>query len=105
MMQQHMDMDQEGFDGRGGAMVEEAKRLMQQDQEENQVEENSGPKIKMNKIGGKKKKSTTAAKSGAPEGAGAKSDPVMAGLKKAEKSLSSGAGFSEQDIEFMKKAI
>jgi len=57
-MHQMMEMEQEQDDGRGGALVEEAKRLMQDDIEENQNQqqqvESSGPKIKMGKLGRRK---------------------------------------------------
>ena len=47
-----------GFEGPGGALVEEAKKLMQDDDGETPSApvENSGPKIKMNRIGRKGKK-------------------------------------------------
>ena len=102
-----MDMDQD-LNEKGGALVEEAKRLMKGDEadEEPKEAENAGPKIKMNKIGGRK------GKKGAPAAAGdaskaysvANEGTTKAWNKTAEKSLSQ-AGFSEQDIEFMKKAI
>lgn len=45
-------MDPAGFEGRGGALVEEAKRLMQNDEEDEAPKAGAeGPKIKMNKIG------------------------------------------------------
>lgn len=55
-----MEMEQD--DGPGGALVEEAKRIMQDDAEENQRDapENTGPKIKMGKLGRKKTKDATA---------------------------------------------
>ena len=98
-------MEQEQFDeGRGGALVEEAKRLMKNDEEAVQEQEEKGPKIKMSKIGGRKKTDDKSGKS-APKGAANRSDPV-ASTKASEKTgLSSGGGFTEQDIEFMKKAI
>lgn len=76
---------------------------MQQDEEDEAPKEaeNAGPKIKMNRIGRKAK--GDAAKSGSKPGpAGAKEakDP----LKQFGDKVPSG-GFSEQDIEFMKKAI
>jgi hypothetical protein len=60
-------------DGRGGALVEEAKRLMKEDEENEKdaTQENSGPKIKMGRLGGKKKKGDTSKGSAAP---GAKVD-------------------------------
>ena len=56
-----------GDDGRSGAMVEEAKRLMADDEDEvqpsaqDQNTEEGGPKIKMGKIGKKSKPATGAA--------------------------------------------
>jgi len=96
-------MDQDvGFEGRGGALVEEAKRLMQESEEPAQQEQETiGPKIKMSRIGGKKAKKAAAAAQD-PE-----KKKVISGLDypKSTEKVSSGGGFSEQDIEFMKKAI
>ena len=66
-------------------------------------EEDKGPKIKMSKIGRKGKK-------GAPEaadkdGTTAKKAGGLAAYVPTDKGGSTGGGFSEQDIEFMKKAI
>lgn len=98
--------EEEQFEGRGGALVEEAKRLMQNEEQEETAVENSGPKIKMNKIGkkagpAKKGEANTVAKgASAPKAAAADT------WKPSDKgSSSTGGGFSEQDIEFMKKAI
>ena len=91
-------------DGRSGAMVEEAKRLMEDDDEEPAQkaageEEPSGPKIKMGKIGKKSKKPTGAA-------AGGQSENYTKKLAAASLDAPSrGGAFSESDIEFMKKAI
>ena len=97
-----MQEEQQFAEGRGGAMVEEAKKLMQQDQEEDQNKEveNAGPKIKMNKIGRKGKKGAEPAKASDKPG---HQHPTEKTWKQVEKSENSG--FSEQDIEFMKKAI
>lgn len=78
---------------------------MQQDEEEEAPKEveNSGPKIKMNRIGRKAKKGAAAdEKTSKPGQSGAKEakDPMKGFADK----VPSG-GFSEQDIEFMKKAI
>ena len=54
-------MEPSGFEGRGGALVEEAKKLMQEDDEPAPVE-NAGPKIRMGKLGRKGKKGAEAAK-------------------------------------------
>ena len=44
-------MEPSGFEGRGGALVQEAKALLREDEEEAPKEvENAGPKIKMNRI-------------------------------------------------------
>lgn len=89
----------------GGALVQEARKLMQQDEEEEapkEAEENAGPKIKMNRIGRKAKKGGDEKSGSKPGPSGAKEakDP----LKQFGDKIPSG-GFSEQDIEFMKKAI
>lgn len=79
----------------GGALVQEARKLMQQDEGDAPQEvENAGPKIKMNRIGRKAK----------PEGK-ARSKPGPSGTKEAkessykpekgDKALSGGGGFSE----------
>ena len=49
-------MEPSGFEGRGGALVEEAKRMMQDEDGDDAPREveNNGPKIKMNRIGKKK---------------------------------------------------
>ena len=100
---------QRGFndgDGRHGALVEEAKKLMEDDDEapaQNAGNEETGPKIKMGRIG--KKKATKGGKDAGSAGAG--SDNFTKKLTQAaaiEKS-NGGSGFSEQDVEFMKKAI
>lgn len=107
----HMDMDhQQDFNEKGGALVEEARRLMKDDQDADEapaVQENAGPKIKMNRIGKKGKKAEPSAPGAAKPYSienQAKAEKGKVWDKVAEKSLSA-AGFSEQDIEFMKKAI
>ena len=64
-MEQNQEMEPSGFEGRGGALVEEAKKLMQDDDEPAPVE-NAGPKIRMGKLGrkGKKGAEDTVAKGG-----------------------------------------
>lgn len=75
---------------------------MQQDEEEEAPKEveNSGPKIKMNRIGRKAKKGGEE-KTSKPGPSGAKEANPM----KAYGDKVPSGGFSEQDIEFMKKAI
>ena len=53
------EMQPSGFEGRGGALVEEARKMMAADDEGPKEVENNGPKIKMNRIGKKKKGQTT----------------------------------------------
>ena len=98
-MQHHQEEEPSNFDGRGGALVEEAKRLMHDEQETAQPEADGGKKIKMSKIGRKKKPgaSTAAETTTATKKATAGADFVPTDK--------SGGGFSEKDIEFMKKAI
>jgi len=88
----------------GGALVQEARKLMQQDEEDEAPKEveNSGPKIKMNRIGRKAKKGAADSKTTKPGPSGAKE--ASAPMKSYGDKVPSG-GFSEQDIEFMKKAI
>jgi hypothetical protein len=53
------EMEPTGFEGRGGALVEEAKKLMNEDDNDESApreKEETGPKIKMNKIGRRGKK-------------------------------------------------
>ena len=95
-----------GDDGRSGAMVEEAKRLMEDDEDEVRPtaqandEEETGPKIKMGKIGNKKKPT------GASAAAANSSENYTKKINQAAAlDRPSGGGFNENDIEFMKKAI
>merc|ERR1719199_594646 len=83
--------------------------MLQQEDDDTQAapaEENQGKKIKMGKLGKKGKKGDTkAAAGGAKSGASAaKGGDIMAGYNPKNDKSPSG-GFSEQDIEFMKKAI
>lgn len=85
-------------------MVQEAKKLMAADDDEEQPAliqggDDNGPKIKMGKIGKKKKKGA--------EGAGASKEAYTKKIASIDTvdSRAGGAGFNENDIEFMKKAI
>ena len=64
---QHQMMEMHEDEGRGGALVEEAKRIMQEDAEGDQKDEaaadNAGPKIKMGRLGRKKTTKEGAAQS------------------------------------------
>lgn len=75
-MNQGNNFEPTGFEGPGGALVEEAKKLMQDDDDgpAGAPTENAGPKIKMNRIGKKGKK-------GAPAGDAKKTGGVSAGLE------------------------
>jgi len=99
----HQDPNQYQHGEPGGALVQEARKLMQQDEEDEapKADENAGPKIKMNRIGRKAKKGGADEKASKPGPSGAKEAPSM---KPFGDKVPSG-GFSEQDIEFMKKAI
>jgi len=91
-------MESSGYEGRGGALVEEAKRMMQEDEGEEATKEadNNGPKIKMNRIG-KKKKGAAASSTAAKKTTGRTDEP--------DSFAPPTGGFKEEDIEFMKKAI
>jgi hypothetical protein len=91
-------MEPAGYEGRGGALVEEAKRMMQEDEGEEAPKdpENNGPKIKMNRIG-KKKKGAAAGSAAAKKTTGRAAEP--------DSFAAPTGGFKEEDIEFMKKAI
>ena len=94
-------MEPSGFEGRGGALVEEAKRMMQdEDGDEAPKEvENNGPKIKMNRIG-KKKKGAAGATTSTAKKATRGNEP-----ESFKPSGGGPGGFTAEDIEFMKKAI
>lgn len=97
---------QEG--GRHGALVEEARKLMADDDEEapsnaEKGESESGPKIKMGRIG-KKKKPTGSKENPASAAASENYSKKMTSLGAAQSSGGAG-GFNDNDIEFMKKAI
>lgn len=70
------------------------------------VDENAGPKIKMGKIGKKKKKGVSNDKA-APGGAKAESGFSKLGGQNAAEDMDTrgNEGFTEGDIEFMRKAI
>lgn len=89
-----------GFEGRGGALVEEARKMMQDDDEGDNrgQQENAGPKIKMNKIGRKPKKTA-----GGAAGRDGSKGPT-AQLEDFKPTKVQGA-LTEKDYEFMKKAI
>jgi hypothetical protein len=96
-------LDPTGYEGRGGALVEEARRLMQEDDgDEPRENDNTGPKIKMNRIGKRAKKGPAAATKETEKSAVQK---TVAGSKSYVAEKAALGGFSEQDIEFMKKAI
>lgn len=92
-------MEPAGYEGRGGALVEEAKRMMQEDEgdEAPKEVENNGPKIKMNRIS-KKKKGAAASSTAAKTTTGGRS-------AEPDSFAPSAGSFKEEDIEFMKKAI
>ena len=89
-----------------GAVVEEAMKLMKEgeDNNEQKQEENSGPKIKLGKIGGRGKKQQEQ-QAYTKQGVGERGAGQQLAERKKEGGFSSGGGFSENDIEFMKKAI
>jgi len=84
--------------------------MMKDDDEDDnkpQVDENAGPKIKMGRIGKKKRtKEGAAAGSSNTTAAGAKSgaDPAFAKVN-IDDDRGNTEGFTEQDIEFMRQAI
>ena len=90
-----MDIEPSGYEHGepGGALVQEARKLMQQDEEDAAPEEvnNAGPKIKMNRIGRKSKKTDDKAGSN-PGQSGAKEAKE---LWKAVGDKSVSGGFSE----------
>lgn len=102
----HEEMEPSGFEGRGGALVQEAKALLREDDDVEAAPEveNAGPKIKMTRIRKKKPTAAGAAAKGADTSAAKKGGDMMDMYKGADKPAGPG-GFSEQDIEFMKKAI
>lgn len=106
MMHHEEHMEPSGFEGRGGALVQEAKRLLQQDEEEPPREaevENAGPKIKMGRIRKKNANRPGAAAKGDEKAS--KRQEVTDIMRQAEKPSGGSGTLTEQDIEFMKKAI
>jgi len=91
--------------GNQGQLVRKAQEMMQEEEQVNvQADEDTGPKIKMGKIGGKKKKKGKGGKdSQSPRGGAA--DAAVSRPSKQSSGFSGGQGFTEQDVEFMKKAI
>lgn len=76
---------------------------MAEDDDENAAkrdDDEGGPKIKMGRIGKKKKKGAKAEGSSA-----AYTKQIGGGAPMVSKPTNVGGGFSENDIEFMKKAI
>lgn len=101
----HRDDDDEDDGARGGALVEEAKRLMGEDQMEEAPSGNAGPKIKMGRLGKRGKKAAPGKESTA---AASKTEERAAPTKGFGQSAGGSGptgGFTEKDIEFMKKAI
>lgn len=87
-------------------MVQEAKKLMAADDDDelqptNQGDD-AGPKIKMGRIGKKKKKSGSESTAATKKTAEAYTKK-LGGIE--TESRPAGGGFNENDIEFMKKAI
>lgn len=100
MMQHNQDMEPSGFEGRGGALVEDAKKMMRDEDDDGPAggqAENAGPKIKMNKIGRRAGKAKVGAGKDGAKGTG--------GIDMDYKPTKAQGAFTEQDIEFMKKAI
>lgn len=89
-------------------LVQEAKAMMKDDDEEDKpaVDENAGPKIKMGRIGKKKKTRPGATGKPADSGAGESGltkDRTVPGME--DMDSRGNEGFTEQDIEFMRQAI
>ena len=69
-------------------------------------DENAGPKIKMGRIGKKKKKGQAGGREGAREGGAAADSGFSKPTASAPDEDDRGnEGFTEQDIEFMRQAI
>lgn len=78
--------------------------MLQQDEDEAPKEEtNNGPKIKMNKI--RRNKRGAAANKGNDDKDTKKTSSAADAYKSIEKPSGATGSFTEQDIEFMKKAI
>lgn len=89
------DMEPTGFEGRGGALVEEAKKLMQNDEDDSapREKEETGPKIKMNKIGRKGKKGAAPSNTEKKDSVGGIQND--AAWKSINDKANSGGGFTE----------
>jgi hypothetical protein len=91
-----------------GYLQKKAAAMMQEDDDAADANpppetEDSGPKIKMGRVGKGKKKKPSAARGADPK---VDMDSGLGGMSKANTAgFSGGAGFTEQDVEFMKKAI
>ena len=90
-------------------LVQEAKAMMKEDEDDDKppVDENAGPKIKMGRIG-KKKRTNQPTKAGEPAKGAAGVDSGLGGNRGGgmmEDDSRGNEGFSEQDIEFMRQAI
>ena len=102
------DRNQFQDDGKS-KLVQEAKAMMkdgEDDDDKPAVDENAGPKIKMGKIGKKKKKGGANDKTAA---GGSKADggfsKIQSGANDDMQDRGNNEGFTEGDIEFMRKAI
>lgn len=94
--------------GHHGALVQEAQQLMADDDAEaaqQQTQEESGPKIKMGRIGGKKGKKRAAAGGDRDGGAGDAYTKKLGGMGASDMDSRPTGTLNENDIEFMKKAI
>ena len=90
-----------------GYLQKKAAAMMQEDDDVADAQpppetEDTGPKIKMGRVGKGKKKKPSATRGAEPK---AEMDSGLGGMSKASAGFSGGAGFTEQDVEFMKKAI
>ena len=93
--------------GNHGALVQEAQQLMADEDEDTakgQAQEESGPKIKMGRIGGKKGKKRSD-KDAAGGGAGSAYTKKLGGMGAGDMDSRPTGTLNENDIEFMKKAI
>ena len=112
MMNQQNNMQNFDNDGQEGALVADMRRQMEEEQADfrpqAEPDEDAGPKIKMGRIGKKKKRRGGAAGAAAAE---AERPQAAGGLDMPGRKAGGGAGFAggqgftEQDVEFMKKAI
>jgi len=102
------EMNRQFQDDGKSKLVQEAKAMMKDDDEDEgkpAVEENAGPKIKMGRIG-KKKRTNADAGAGAKSGAaGADTGFTKSSSAPDDVDTRGNEGFSENDIEFMRQAI